>query len=182
MLVQRCERDAVATETQTRDEVLRACWLDATQARGVEGYERKLQEIRYAVQVEKEYSKNDILLGYLNIANFGGTTYGIEAAARYYFSTTAANLTLVQAATLAGIVQNPNTFRIDRPHGSITDADGTHLQQGRRRHDRRCDAGTLAGLDYAPRRRHHHAGAAPRRRRCVQRDQGAPALRARPDA
>ena len=115
VLVQRCERDAVATETQSRHEVLQACWLDATRATGVEGYQRKLREIRYAVQVEQEYSKNDILMGYLNIANFGGTTYGIEAAARYYFSTTAAQLTLGQAATLAGIVQNPNTFRIDRP-------------------------------------------------------------------
>jgi len=147
VLVQRCERDAIATETQTRDEVLRACWLDATEASGAEGYERKLQEIRYAVQVEKEYSKNDILLGYLNIANFGGTTYGIEAAARYYFSTTAANLTLVQAATLAGIVQNPNTFRIDRRAGSIFGVDGT-------RYNKEADGtiddvtpGTLAGLD-----------------------------------
>ncbi|WP_239539331.1 transglycosylase domain-containing protein [Microbacterium sp. B35-04] len=147
VLVQRCERDAVKTDTQTRDEVLRACWLDATQARGAEGYERKLQEIRYAVQVEKEYSKNDILLGYLNIANFGGTTYGIEAAARYYFSTTAANLTLVQAATLAGIVQNPNTFRIDRPGGSIFGVDGSTYNKVADGTIDDVTPGTLAGLD-----------------------------------
>lgn len=147
VLVQRCERDAVATETQSRDEVLRACWLDATQASGVEGYQRKLQEIRYAVQVEQEYSKNDILLGYLNIANFGGTTYGIEAAARYYFSTTAAGLTLTQAAALAGIVQNPNTFRIDRPQGSITGADGTTYNKAADGSVDDVTRGTLAGLD-----------------------------------
>lgn len=147
VLVQRCERDAVATETQTRHEVLQECWLDATKATGVEGYQRKLQEIRYAVQVEQEYSKNDILLGYLNIANFGGTTYGIEAAARYYFSTTAANLTLGQAATLAGIVQNPNTFRIDRPGGSIFDADGLTYNKAADSTVDDVEPGTLAGLD-----------------------------------
>ncbi|MFP3814117.1 transglycosylase domain-containing protein, partial [Bacillus sp. SIMBA_005] len=60
-----------------------------------------------------------------NIANFGGTVYGIESAANYYFSTTAANLTVAQAATLAGIVQNPNIFRIDQPEGTSTNDDGT---------------------------------------------------------
>ena len=147
VLVQRCERDAVATDRQTRDEVLQTCWLDATRASGVEGYERKLQEIRYAVQLEQEYSKNDILLGYLNIANFGGTTYGIEAAARYYFSTTAARLPLGQAATLAGIVQNPNTFRIDRPGGSIIGSDGTTYNKAADGAIADVTPGTLAGLD-----------------------------------
>jgi membrane peptidoglycan carboxypeptidase len=80
--------------------------------------------MRYAIQIEKDYSKNDILLGYLNIASFGGTVYGIEAAANYYFSTSAAKLTVAQAATLAGIVQNPNTFRIDKKEGSWTDNEG----------------------------------------------------------
>ena len=147
VLVQRCERDAVATDTASRDEVLRACWLDATDASGVDGYQRKLQEIRYAVAVEQEYSKNDILLGYLNIANFGGTTYGIEAAARYYFSTTASRLTLGQAATLAGIVQNPNTFRIDRPGGSIPGADGASFNKAADGSVDDVTPGTLAALD-----------------------------------
>ena len=144
--------DASATPSpptrESRDDVLRDCWLDATQASGVEGYQRKLQEIRYAVQVEQQYSKNDILLGYLNIANFGGTTYGIEAAARYYFSTTAAGLTLTQAATLAGIVQNPEHV----PHRP---AHGVHHRRGRRSPTTRpptaliddVTPGTLAGLD-----------------------------------
>jgi len=147
VLVQRCERDAVATDTTSRDEVLRACWLDATDASGVDGYQRKLQEIRYAVAVEQEYSKNDILLGYLNIANFGGTTYGIEAAARYYFSTTASRLTLGQAAALAGIVQNPNTFRIDRPGGSIPGADGASFNKAADGSVDDVTPGTLAALD-----------------------------------
>ncbi len=71
---------------------------------------RKLQEIRYAVALEKKMSKDEILNGYLNIAAFGGTINGVEAAARYYFHTTAKKLTLAQAATLAGVVQLPGKY------------------------------------------------------------------------
>lgn len=109
VLIQQCEQESPDQET------LQACWTKYTTAKGADGYGRKLQEMRYAIAVEKEYSKNDILLGYLNIANFGGLTYGIEAAAEYYFGTTAKDLTIAQAATLAGIVQNPNYYRIDQP-------------------------------------------------------------------
>ncbi|MFS0910245.1 transglycosylase domain-containing protein [Microbacterium sp. 179-I 3D2 NHS] len=126
VLIQQCEQE-VDTTSETYSEELQQCWQDATNAVGTKGIERKLQEMRYAIQIEKDFSKNDILLGYLNIANFGGTVYGIEAAANYYFSTTALNLTVAQAATLAGIVQNPNTFRIDKPQGTITNADGVAL-------------------------------------------------------
>ncbi|MEU4015254.1 transglycosylase domain-containing protein [Microbacterium sp. NPDC028030] len=121
--IQECEQN-VDTTSDTYSEELQQCWRDATEATGADGIERKLQEMRYAIQIEKDYSKNDILLGYLNIANFGGTVYGIEAASRYYFSTTAANLTVAQAATLAGIVQNPNTYRIDKKEGTWTNKEG----------------------------------------------------------
>ena len=77
--------------------------------------DRKLKEMRLAIGVEKRYTKNEILLGYLNIAGFGGTVYGIEAAANYYYSTTAAGLTLAQAASLMAIVNNPVKFQLDRP-------------------------------------------------------------------
>ncbi|KQQ00826.1 hypothetical protein ASG06_16065 [Rathayibacter sp. Leaf185] len=76
---------------------------------------RKLKEMKLAVDLEKKYSKDDILLGYLNIAGFGGQVYGIQAAAEYYFSTTAANLTLAQSASLIATVNNPNNLRIDDP-------------------------------------------------------------------
>lgn len=131
VLVQRCERDAKAVEgtettvAKTRDEALQECASAAVQADGPEGYQRKLQEMRYAIQLEKEYSKDQILLGYLNIANFGGVTYGIDAAAKRYFNVSASELNIGQAAVLAGMVQNPNRFRIDRPDGSIFDSDGT---------------------------------------------------------
>jgi membrane peptidoglycan carboxypeptidase len=124
VLIQRCERDAVATEELTQEEVLANCWTEATTASGNDGIERKLQEMRYAIALEQKYSKNDILLGYLNISNFGGRTYGIDAAAKYYFGVSAKDLSVSQAATLAGIVQNPNTYRIDRSGGSIFDGDG----------------------------------------------------------
>ncbi|RIQ21086.1 PASTA domain-containing protein [Jiangella rhizosphaerae] len=77
---------------------------------GVEGYRRKLEELRMAVQVEQELTKDEILERYLNIAFFGSRSYGIEAAARTYFSTSAAELTLPQAALLAGIVQQPVAY------------------------------------------------------------------------
>jgi membrane peptidoglycan carboxypeptidase len=129
--IQECEQKA-DTASETYSEDLQQCWLDATNASGADGVERKLQEMRYAIQIEKTSSKNDILLGYLNIANFGGTVYGIEAAARYYFSTSASDLTIAQAATLAGIVQNPNNLRIDRGEGQNSAEDGYAVTLERR--------------------------------------------------
>lgn len=123
VLVQQCEQGVLPGEEDYSDKIAQ-CWLDATNATGSDGIERKLQEMRYAIQIEKDYSKNEILLGYLNIASFGGTVYGIEAAANYYFSTTASKLTIAQSATLAGIVQNPNRYRIDLEGGTGTDKDG----------------------------------------------------------
>ncbi|WDG17283.1 transglycosylase domain-containing protein [Microbacterium sp. Clip185] len=126
ILIQRCEWNA-----QNEDE-RQSCFLQATDSSGTSGIERKLQEMRYAIGLEQKYSKNDILLGYLNIANFGGITYGIDAAARYYFGVPAANLSLSQAATLAGIVQNPNTYRIDQPDRETNGAaDGYALTKKR---------------------------------------------------
>jgi membrane peptidoglycan carboxypeptidase len=71
---------------------------------------RKLRELRYAVGMEKRFSKDQILERYLNIAYFGDGAYGVEAAARHYFRTRAADLTLDQAAVLAGVVRAPQTY------------------------------------------------------------------------
>ncbi|MEN3534805.1 transglycosylase domain-containing protein [Microbispora sp. ZYX-F-249] len=71
-------------------------------------YARKLNELRYAMGVEKKYSKDQILEKYLNIAYFGAGAYGVEAAAKRFFGISASELTLPQAATLAGAVQDPN--------------------------------------------------------------------------
>ncbi len=112
VLVQQCYTKA------KDDKAIQKCYTDATNSSGAAGIGRKLQEMRYAIALEQRYSKTDILLGYLNIANFGGQTYGIEAASVHYFGVHAKDLTLVQAATLAGMVQNPNVYRIDMPGGT----------------------------------------------------------------
>ena len=70
---------------------------------------RKVRELRYAIAVEKKLSKDQIFENYLNIAYYGGGAYGVEQASRHYFGTTAAKLTLAQAALLAGLVRNPDT-------------------------------------------------------------------------
>jgi membrane peptidoglycan carboxypeptidase len=71
---------------------------------------RKLNELRMAVAAEHQQSKQDILAGYLNDAYYGYNAYGIESAAETYFGTTASKLTVPQAATLAGIVENPTQY------------------------------------------------------------------------
>jgi membrane peptidoglycan carboxypeptidase len=82
----------------------------AEQAAIADNLSRKVDELRMAVQAEHNLSKQDILAGYLNDAFYGNGAWGIEAAAETYFSTTAAKLTQLQAATLAGIVENPTEY------------------------------------------------------------------------
>ncbi|WP_426625584.1 transglycosylase domain-containing protein [Leifsonia sp. McL0607] len=77
--------------------------------------DRKLREMRLAIGLEKALTKNQILLGYLNIAHFGGSVYGIQAAAEYYYGVNASDLTLAQAASLVAMVNEPNGLRIDDP-------------------------------------------------------------------
>jgi membrane peptidoglycan carboxypeptidase len=71
---------------------------------------RKLKEARYALALERALSKEQILTDYLNIAYFGAGAYGIEAASLRYFSKHASKLTLLEAATLAGAVQQPVAY------------------------------------------------------------------------
>jgi penicillin-binding protein 1A len=69
--------------------------------------ERKIKEAIVAVQIEKRYTKREILTLYANQMLFGHGTYGIEAASHLYFGKTAKELTLEEAALLAGIIQSP---------------------------------------------------------------------------
>ncbi|MFT4147664.1 MAG: transglycosylase domain-containing protein [Micrococcaceae bacterium] len=71
---------------------------------------RKIREIKLSVSVEQKMSKDQILTGYLNVAYYGAQAYGIEAAAKTYFNKTASDLSLPEAAYLAGAVQNPTKF------------------------------------------------------------------------
>ena len=74
---------------------------------------RKLQEMKYAIGLEKKYSKQTILAAYLNIVGMGSNTYGVQAAAQEYFGTTADKVTVAQAASLIAIVQNPTKNGLD---------------------------------------------------------------------
>lgn len=120
VLMQQCEQEVPYLSGSEEDGqaemdlAMEACWRDAVESEGIEGYKRKLQELRFAMQIEKDYSKNQIILGYLNLVNFGGTVRGVGAASKYYFSKDAKDLSLAEAATLVGMVQNPNGYRIDR--------------------------------------------------------------------
>lgn len=93
-------------------EVLREqAYDEATEA----SFDRKLAEMKYAIGLEKRYTKKEILTAYLNISFFGDNTYGIEAAAQRYYSVPAAELTLPQAASLIAIVQYPGQRGLDDP-------------------------------------------------------------------
>jgi len=80
---------------------------------------RKIVEARDAVELAGDLSKDQILTRYLNTVYFGSGAYGIESAARTYFSTDAAHLSTTQAATLAGLVQSPSADDpIDHPQAA----------------------------------------------------------------
>jgi membrane peptidoglycan carboxypeptidase len=72
-------------------------------------YMRKLKELKYAITLEKKLTKDQILEGYLNLVYYGDRAYGVEAASQHYFSVHASQLSLSQAALLAGLTQNPGT-------------------------------------------------------------------------
>jgi penicillin-binding protein 1A len=70
----------------------------------------KVKEIILAVDLSRQYSKSDILTGYLNVAPYGGVDYGVEAAAEDYFGVNASQLSLAQSAFLAAIPQAPGIY------------------------------------------------------------------------
>lgn len=72
-------------------------------------WERKAKEAWLTIQLESQYSKDEILEGYLNTINYGGV-YGIENASFYYFNKSAAELTLAEASILAGIPKSPSNY------------------------------------------------------------------------
>ncbi|KQB91622.1 Penicillin-binding protein 2D [Geobacillus sp. PA-3] len=73
-------------------------------------WSRKIQEALYTIRLEANYSKEQILEGYLNTIYYGHGVYGIEAAARYYFGKHADELTISEAAMLAGIPKGPHYY------------------------------------------------------------------------
>jgi membrane peptidoglycan carboxypeptidase len=77
----------------------------------------KIKELILASELEREYSKDDILNAYLNIAPYSGTDYGVQAAAQDYFHENADQLTLAQSAFLAAIPESPTNYS---PYSSPT--------------------------------------------------------------
>ncbi|OJU24226.1 MAG: penicillin-binding protein [Nitrobacter sp. 62-13] len=81
--------------------------------------ERKLQEVELALWLERKHTKAQILELYLNRVYFGSGAYGVEAAAQKYFGKPAKNVTLAEAAMLAGLVKSPSRLAPDRnPEGA----------------------------------------------------------------
>jgi penicillin-binding protein 1A len=81
--------------------------------------QRKLQEAELAIWLERKHSKNEILELYLNRVYFGSGAYGVEAAAQRYFGKSAKNVTIAEAAMLAGLVKSPSRLAPNRnPEGA----------------------------------------------------------------
>lgn len=81
--------------------------------------QRKLQEAELAIWLERKHSKDEILELYLNRVYFGSGAYGVEAAAQKYFGKSAKNVTLAEAAMLAGLVKSPSRLAPNRnPEGA----------------------------------------------------------------
>ena len=99
-------------------------------------FSRKFREAILAVKVEQQSSKDEILERYLNTVYFGRGAYGIEAAARTYFDTSAAKLTPAQAALLVGILRSPETLDPGEEPEAVTERRNDVL-------DTMVDMGTL---------------------------------------
>ena len=81
-----------------------------TQLTSEKTFERKIKEVALAQKIEAKYSKDQILEQYLNIIYFGNNCYGIESASNYYFSKSAKDLAVEEAALLAGLIKSPAKY------------------------------------------------------------------------
>ena len=121
-------------------------------------FERKIREAQLAVDMEKMYSKDEILLMYLNTINYGDGCYGIEAAAQNYFQVSALNLTLVAGCRPCG---HPPVADVPQPEGEPGGLPGAPQRgarphaHGRRHHagGARCSPSGAAGGGSEPGRR-----------------------------
>ncbi len=104
-------RQTVSGASTITQQLARALLL-TPEERSQETYGRKIREAILATEIERRYTKNEILELYLNEIYYGNLDYGVEAAAETYFNTTAENLTLGQAAFLAGLPQAPAVYDI----------------------------------------------------------------------
>ncbi|MDO5662998.1 MAG: transglycosylase domain-containing protein [Brachybacterium sp.] len=104
--------------TLTQQYVKNALLMDAVQRNDTEdiaaateqSYGRKLREAKLAISLEQKWTKDEILGGYLNVAQFGPSQYGVETASRHYFNKHAKDLNPGEAAMLAAITNGPNQY------------------------------------------------------------------------
>ncbi|WP_433874524.1 transglycosylase domain-containing protein [Sinomonas atrocyanea] len=115
---------------------------------GQKGVSDKLREMQLSIALEKKFSKDQILQGYLNVVPFNGNAYGVQAASQYFFSLDAKDLTLPQAALLAGLVNGPAYYDPSQ-----------HPDRAKDRRDLVLDAMLAHG--YIDQRQHDDAVAAP---------------------
>ena len=123
--------------------------------------------MKLAIAMEKKYSKDEILQGYLNIVFFNNDAYGIEAAANFYFGVHAKDLTLPQAATAGRRGQQPGLLRPHHPPGATPTSGATlvldnMLDQGR---SRKADYDAAVKTPVTLKIHADHAGLRVRRRR-----------------
>lgn len=112
------ERDTQGASTLTQqlvkntliDKGLRSGDMNEVRKAREQSISRKLREAKDALAIEKKLSKDQILEGYLNIAPYGTSVYGVESASRYYFSKSAKDLTISEGALLSGITQSPAKY------------------------------------------------------------------------
>ncbi|MBN1304956.1 MAG: penicillin-binding protein 1C [Anaerolineales bacterium] len=103
------EGDTTAGGSTLTQQVARNLLLDPEE-RTERTYRRKLREARLAWQLTRNYTKDEILQLYLNQINYGGVTFGVDAAAHTYFGKPARELTLAECALLAGLPQAPGLY------------------------------------------------------------------------
>ncbi|WP_449374412.1 transglycosylase domain-containing protein [Arthrobacter psychrolactophilus] len=97
----------------------------------------KVREIKLAIAVDKQLSKDEILQGYLNWVFFANNNYGVEAASSFYFSAHAKDLTLPQAALLAGVVNRPSYYDpVVNPENALSRRNMVLAPHARSGHDR----------------------------------------------
>lgn len=96
--------------TLTQQLVKQVFFADEAQKRGLNGVPRKIKEMILAIEVERMYNKEQILNLYLNESPYGGRRNGVESAAQTYFGKSSKELTLAEAALLAGIPNQPGLY------------------------------------------------------------------------
>lgn len=117
---------------------------------GSKGVSDKIREIRLAIAVENEMSKDEILEGYFNIVQFTGNTFGVQAASKYLFNKDAKDLNIQESALLAGLVNGPGMYDPQsNPDAALERRNlvlGTMLEHGKI-DQAQYDAAVATGLD-----------------------------------